>query len=85
LKHWMKPSWHIGLDTVAAAGVEPGDEVITSAYSFHASASCILHHNGIPIFADIDPKTFNIDPKKVEEKIIMEYRYSSISTQKHSI
>ena len=54
---------------VAAAGVEPGDEVITSAYSFHASASCILHHNGIPIFADIDPKTFNIDPKKVEEKI----------------
>ncbi|MCX7920859.1 MAG: DegT/DnrJ/EryC1/StrS family aminotransferase [Clostridia bacterium] len=54
---------------VAAAGLEPGDEVITSAFTFIASASCVLHHNGIPIFADIDPKTCNIDPKKIEEKI----------------
>jgi len=54
---------------VAAAGVGPGDEVITSAYTFLASASCILHHNGIPIFVDIDPRTFNIDPDKIEDKI----------------
>ncbi|MQY69678.1 MAG: aminotransferase class V-fold PLP-dependent enzyme, partial [Firmicutes bacterium] len=54
---------------VAAAGIGPGDEVITSAFSFLASAVAVLHHNAIPIFVDIDPKTFNIDPKKIEEKI----------------
>ena len=54
---------------VAAAGVEPGDEVITSAFTWHSSASCVLQHNGIPVFADIDPKTLNVDPKKIEEKI----------------
>ena len=54
---------------VAAAGVEPGDEVITPALSFLASATCILHHNAIPVFADIDPLTFNIDPDRIEEKI----------------
>lgn len=55
--------------SVAAAGVGPGDEVITAAYTFLASASCVLHHNGIPIFVDIEPRTFNIDPEKIEEKI----------------
>jgi len=54
---------------VAAAGVGSGDEAITSAYTFLASASCVLHHNGIPIFVDIDPRTFNIDPEKIEERI----------------
>jgi len=54
---------------VAAAGVGPGDEVITSAFSFFASAVCILHHNAIPIFVDIDPETYNIDVNKIEEKI----------------
>jgi dTDP-4-amino-4,6-dideoxygalactose transaminase len=54
---------------VRAAGVGPGDEVITSAYSFMASAVAVLHSNGIPIFVDIDPKTHNIDPRKIEEKI----------------
>jgi dTDP-4-amino-4,6-dideoxygalactose transaminase len=39
---------------VAAAGVGPGDEVITSAYTFLASASAVLHHNGIPVFVDIE-------------------------------
>jgi len=55
--------------TMGAAGVGPGEEVITSAFTFLASASCVLHHNGVPIFVDIDPKTFTIDPKKIEEKI----------------
>ncbi len=54
---------------VAAAGVGPGDEVITSAFSFLASAVSILHHNAIPVFVDIDPRTFNIDASKIEEKI----------------
>lgn len=54
---------------IAAAGVGPGDEVITSAFSFLASAVAILHQNAIPIFVDIDPKTYNIDVKKIEEKI----------------
>lgn len=54
---------------VAASGVEPGDEVITPALSFLASATCILHHNAVPVFVDVDPVTFNIDPDKIEEKI----------------
>ncbi len=54
---------------VAAAGVEPGDEVITTPLSWTSTATCILHHNAIPIFADIDPVTFNIDPARIEEKI----------------
>jgi len=54
---------------VAAAGIGPGDEVIVPAFTFLASASCVLHSNGIPIFVDIDPKTCNIDPGKIEEKI----------------
>ncbi|MGH2459710.1 MAG: DegT/DnrJ/EryC1/StrS family aminotransferase [Chloroflexota bacterium] len=54
---------------VAAAGVEPGDEVITTPLSWTSTATCILHHNAIPIFADIDLDTFNIDPARIEEKI----------------
>lgn len=54
---------------LAAAGVGPGDEVIVPAYTFLASASCVLHANAIPIFVDIDDKTFNMDPSKIEEKI----------------
>ena len=54
---------------VAAAGCQPGDEVIVPALTFLASASAILHHVSIPVFADIDPITFNIDPKSVEEKV----------------
>ena len=54
---------------VAASGVEPGDEVITPSLSFLASATCILHHNAIPVFVDIDPLTFNLDPEKITEKI----------------
>lgn len=54
---------------VAAAGVQPGDEVITSSFTFVASALCALQHNAIPVFCDIDPRTFNMDPKKLEAKI----------------
>jgi len=54
---------------VAAADVGPGDEVITTAFSWTSTATCILHHNGIPVFVDIDPVTYNINPDKIEEKI----------------
>ena len=54
---------------VAAAGVGPGDECITTALTFVATALAVMHNNGIPVFVDVDPKTFNIDPAKIEEKI----------------
>ncbi len=54
---------------VAAGGSGPGDEVITPAFSFLASAVAILHHNAIPVFVDIEPDTYNIDADKIEEKI----------------
>jgi perosamine synthetase len=55
--------------SVAAAGIGPGDEVITSAFTFLASALAVLHHNAVPVFADIDPVTFNISPAEIERKI----------------
>lgn len=52
-----------------AAGISEGDEVITTPMTFVASANCVLYQDGIPVFADIDEKTYNIDPNKIEEKI----------------
>ena len=52
-----------------ALNIGLGDEVITSAFSFIASGNCILYQNAKPVFADIDVKTFNIDPMDVVEKI----------------
>ncbi len=54
---------------LAAAGVRPGDEVIVPAYTYWATAAAVLHHNAIPVFVDIDPGTFCIDPALIEEKI----------------
>jgi perosamine synthetase len=47
---------------VRAAGIEPGDEVVTSPFSFVASANCVLFESARPVFCDIDPRTLNIDP-----------------------
>lgn len=52
-----------------AAGINEGDEVITTPMTFAASANCILYCGGTPVFADIDPDTWNIDPKEIETKI----------------
>jgi len=54
---------------IHAVGIKPGDEVITTAYTFLASASAALHHNAIPIFVDIFPDTHQIDYNKIEERI----------------
>jgi dTDP-4-amino-4,6-dideoxygalactose transaminase len=54
---------------VAAAGIGPGDEVLVPALTFLASASSVLFHQGIPIFVDIDPVTFNMDPAAIEASI----------------
>ncbi len=54
---------------VRAAGIMPGDEVITSPFSFVASANCFLYEGGHPVFADIDPATLNLDPAAVEAAV----------------
>jgi dTDP-4-amino-4,6-dideoxygalactose transaminase len=48
---------------LAATGVQPGDRVLTTAFSFFATASSILRLGGTPILADIDPRTCNLDPR----------------------
>ena len=63
-------SWTSGLvAAVGAIGIEPGDEVIVSPWTMCASATAILHWNAIPVFADIEPETFCLDPKSIEANI----------------
>lgn len=63
-------SWTSGLiSAVGSIGVEPGEEIIVTPWTMVASATAILHWNAIPVFVDIDEKSFNIDPSKIENAI----------------
>lgn len=57
---------HMG---VAACGVGAGDEVIVPAYTWSSSATCVLHHNAIPVFVDIDWPTMNIDADRIADAV----------------
>jgi perosamine synthetase len=54
---------------IRAAGIESGDEVVTTPFSFVASANCLLYENAKPVFCDIDPRTLNIDPAAAEATV----------------
>lgn len=63
-------SWTSGLvAAVGAIGIEPGDEIIVTPWTMCASATAILNWNAIPVFADIDERTYNIDPKSIRKNI----------------
>lgn len=52
-----------------AAGIKDGDEVIVSSLTFAASANCVLYCGGTPVFADVNPFTYNIDPQSIKDRI----------------
>jgi len=54
---------------MAAIGIRPGEEVISTPFSFVASSNCILFEGGRPVFVDIDPDTWNIDPARIEAAV----------------
>lgn len=64
-------SWTSGLvaSVGSITGLEPGDEIITSSWTMSATAMSILHWNAIPVFADIDPVSYCLDPLEVEKLI----------------
>lgn len=57
-----------------AAGINEGDEVITTPITFVASANCVIYCGGIPIFADIEKDTYNIDPAEIKKRITLKTR-----------
>ncbi len=54
---------------ILACGIKPGDEIITSPFTFIATSETISQCGAVPVFADIDPVTYNLDPKSAEKKI----------------
>ncbi len=55
--------------SILAAGIKPGDEVITTPLTFCATVNAIIHAGATPVMADVDPVTMNLDPQRVREKI----------------
>ena len=56
------------------AGLQPGDEAITTPLTFAATANCVLYQGATPVFADIDPFTLNIDPEQIKSKLTSKTR-----------
>lgn len=54
---------------VRALGLGSGDEVLTTSFSFVASSNCLIYENALPVFIDIDPRTFNLDPLEIRRFI----------------
>lgn len=55
--------------TLKALGIKAGDEVVVPAMTFVATASAVLYQGAIPVFVDIEPKTFNLDPEKISHAV----------------
>ncbi|MFX1496409.1 MAG: DegT/DnrJ/EryC1/StrS family aminotransferase [Promethearchaeota archaeon] len=76
---------------IAALNIGPGDEIIVPPFTFISTASSILHNNAIPIFADIDDKSYTLDPESVKEKItpntkaIIPVHLAGISADMHAL
>jgi len=62
---------HLALDVL---GIKDGDEVITTSLTFSSTANVIVHHHAVPVFADINQKTWNIDSQQIEAKITKKTR-----------
>lgn len=60
--------------SILAAGIRPGDEVITTPMTFCATVNAIIHAGATPVLVDVDPMTMNIDPNLIEEKITKKTR-----------
>ncbi|MEN8191284.1 MAG: DegT/DnrJ/EryC1/StrS family aminotransferase [Bacteroidota bacterium] len=60
---------HALITSLKMLGIGPGDEVLTTPYTFIATIDAILLSNAMPVFVDVDPETYQIDPSKIEEKI----------------
>jgi UDP-4-amino-4-deoxy-L-arabinose-oxoglutarate aminotransferase len=79
---------HLALE---ALGVGTGDEVITTPYTFTATAEVIRHLGANPVFVDIDPRTFNIDPEKIEHaittrtRVILPVHFAGLACEMDSI
>lgn len=79
---------HLALEAI---GIQPGDEVITTAYTFTSTAEVIRYLGAHPVFVDIDPNTFNIDPNMIEQaitsktKAIMPVHFAGLSCEMDEI